>query len=431
MLEAVEVVVQSQGVAQIHADGAEDGLGGGAGVLHQLLNLLELLGGGQVVGQADARSGGQLDHAVLGEVLDAAADVAGPLVLHGVGVHVHGGEGQLVEPAGDVAVFVHVAHGLAGAHGDAQDVVLLQAHGAGQGGHVAVVGHHVGHVAEGVADGADVDVLHLGVEEILGHLEEQGGHHGAVLDVDAGGGHAHRVHPGHVLGGGLEGGDDALVVVVGILGDLGIPDHLLGEHGLPVDDGGHLPVASAGVEADAAAAQVAAHGLGIALLGGHGVAVHHLKGLLIHVGHELGVKAPLAAHAVGGLHGLINVLAAAEIDLEAAHIPQHGLDEPIHIVGVGLRHVRRAVDKGLVHGHLAAGPLHGDVQGLPGVLQKRGAELAQGQETGVQLRHVFDRHFNTQMLHSDTPSFFVGNTQSSFPYRLSVFLDLSSIFSGF
>ena len=64
----------------------------------------------------------------------------------------------------------------------------------------AVVGHHIGHVAEGVADGADIDVLHLGIKVLLGHLEEQGSHHGAVLDIDAGGGDAHRVHPGHVLG---------------------------------------------------------------------------------------------------------------------------------------------------------------------------------------------------------------------------------------
>ena len=41
-------------------------------------------------------------------------------------------------------------------------------------------------------------------------MEAHGG-----LDIDAGGGDAHRVHPGHVLGGGLEGGDDALIVVVG------------------------------------------------------------------------------------------------------------------------------------------------------------------------------------------------------------------------
>ena len=136
VLEAVEVVVQGQGVAQVHADGAVDGLGGGTALVHQLLDLLELLSRGEVGGQADAGGGSQLDDGVLGEVFDAAADVAGPLVLHGVGGHVHRGEGQLVEPAGDVAVGVHVAHGLAGTHGDAQNVVFLQAYGAGQGGHV-------------------------------------------------------------------------------------------------------------------------------------------------------------------------------------------------------------------------------------------------------------------------------------------------------
>ena len=190
-----------------------------------------------------------------------------------------------------------------------------------------------------------------------------------------------------------------------------MPHYLLGEHGLPVDDGGHLPVGAAGVKADAAATQVAAHGLGIALLGGHGVAVHHLEGLLVDVGHEIGVKGPLAAHAVGGLHGLIDALVAADIDLEAAHIPQHGLDEAVHVVDVGLSHVGRAVDKGLVDGHLAAGPLHRDVQRLFGVLQKSGAELAQGEKTGIQLRHIFHRYFDSQMLHGAHPPFCLKHTE--------------------
>ena len=228
-----------------------------------------------------------------------------------------------------------------------------------------------------------------------------------------GGGHAHRIHPGHVGRGGLQGGDDPLIVVVRVGGSLGEPHHLLREDGLSVDDGGHLSVGAARVKADAAAAQVAAHRLGIALLGGHLVAV----------------KGPLAAHAVGGLHGLIDGLAAAEVDLEAALHPQEHFDEPVHIVDVGLSHLRGAVDKGLIDGHLAAGPLHRHVQGLLGVLQKGRVELAQGKKAGVQLRHMFHRDFNSKVLHCMNPPVFVGNTQGIFLYRLSAFFDLSSIFS--
>ena len=65
MPETVEMVVQGQGVAQIHADGAENGLGGGAGLFHQLLHRLELFGGGEALVQVDAGGGGQLDDRVL------------------------------------------------------------------------------------------------------------------------------------------------------------------------------------------------------------------------------------------------------------------------------------------------------------------------------------------------------------------------------
>ena len=199
--------------------------------------------------------------------------------------------------------------------------------------------------------------------------------------------------------GGLEGGDDALVVVVGILGDLGIPHHLLGEHGLPVDDGGHLPVASAGVEADAAAVHVAAHGLGLADLGGDGVAVHHLEGLLIDVGHEILVEGAGAALGVGSVDGLIDGLVAGQVDLEAALEPQQGLDDSVHIVEVGLGHVGGAVDKGLVHGHLTAGALHGDIQGLLGVFQEGLIEGKERNVVGVQLGEMLDGYVNTKVFH--------------------------------
>ena len=80
--------------------------------------------------------------------------------------------------------FIDVAHGLAGAHCDAEHVVVVEAHGPGEGGDVAVVGHDQRHVAY-LLRGADVDVLDLLVELVLRHLEEEGGDHGAVLDIDA------------------------------------------------------------------------------------------------------------------------------------------------------------------------------------------------------------------------------------------------------
>ena len=41
-------------------------------------------------------------------------------------------------------------------------------------------------------------------------------------------------------------------MIVGVLGDLGEPDHLLGVDALPVNDGGDFAVGPAGVKADAA-----------------------------------------------------------------------------------------------------------------------------------------------------------------------------------
>ena len=351
----------------------------------------------------DAGGRGQLDDGVLGEILDAAADVTAPLVLHGAGGHVHGHEGQLVEPAGDAPGLVHIAHRLAGAHGDAQDVVVLQAHGPGQGGNVAVVDHGVGDVPKGVGDGADVDILYLGVEQVLGHLEEEGGVHGAVLDVDTGGTDAHRVHPGHMLGGGLHGGDDAVIVVIRVGIHLGEPDHLLGVDRLPVHHGGDLPVAAAGVEADAAAVHVAADGLGVVLGLRDLVAEHHLEGVLKDVAHVVEVEVLAAGEAEVLLEILAGGLAPRHVDLVAALHPKDGLDQAVEIVPVGLGHLRGVVDEGVADGHLAAGPLHGDVHRLFGGGQEGPVELEDGQKIRVQRGKVFYRYLDASSFHVSLP----------------------------
>ena len=230
---------------------------------------------------------------------------------------------------------------------------------------------------------------------------------------------------------GLESGDYALVVVVGVLGDLGIPHDLLGEYALAVDDRADLAVASAGVEADAAAVHVAAHGLRIAVLGGHGVAEHHLEGALVDIGHEVRVKLTRAAGAIGVLYGLVHGLAAAYIDLEAALHPEKHLYQAVNVVLVRLVHLRCAVDEGVVHRYFSAGALHGQRDGLGGSAEKGGEKFAQGDEAGVELRQVFDGDFDSKVVHNIYVLLFCGKYTVFFAYRLSAFLNLSRKFSGF
>ena len=113
---------------------------------------------------------------------------------------------------------------------------------------------------------------------------------------------------------------------------------------------------------------MAADGLRGALLLGDLVAEHHLEGALVHAGHEVGVKGPLAGEGEGLLQVVVDVLVAADIDLEAALHPQHGLDQTVGIVVVGLAHLRGAVDIGVAHGYLAAGALHREGDRLFGSL---------------------------------------------------------------
>ena len=189
-------------------------------------------------------------------------------------------------------------------------------------------------------------------------------------------------------GGGLEGGHDAVVVVVGVGVDLGEPDHLLGVDRLAVDDCGDLPVTPAGVEADAAALQVAAHGLGGVL--GYGDVVHQddLEGVLKDGGHVVPVELLPAAGAVDAPEILRDALVAADVDLEAALHPQDGLDQAVDIVVVRLGHLRGAVDKGAAGGHLSVGPLHGDAHRLFGGLQEGAVKAHEGDKFRIQRGNV-------------------------------------------
>ena len=252
-------------------------------------------------------------------------------------------------------------------------------------------------------NGPDVDILDLFVVNFLGDLEEEGGVHGPVVDEHARGADAHRVHPGHVLRSGFQGGDNAVIVVIRVGVGLGEPDHFLGVDGFPVDDGGDLPVASARVEADPAALHGAADGLGGVLGSGNLVHQDHLEGVLKDAGHVIPVEFLLAPGAVNGFQILANARVAADIDLETTLHPEDGFHQPFDVVVVGPGHLRRAVDEGLAGGHLAVGPLHGDAHRLLCRGQEGAVEAHEGDKVRVQGRRVFQVHLDAKTIHNDSP----------------------------
>ena len=266
----------SQAAAEAAVDSGSAVIAG----LHQLLHDLELFSGGERFIQLDSGGRGQLDDAVLGEILDAAADIAAPLIPHGIRVGVHRDKGELVQPAGDSALRIDKAGGFTGTHSDAENVVCFKTHGTGQRGDIPVVDDGVGNVAEGIRDGADIDVLDLFLKEILRNLEKERGVHGAIVDVDAGGGDADSVYPRQMLRGRLQCGDDAVVVVIRVSRGLRKPYNFFGIDRLPIDDGRDLPVAAAGVKADPAAAQMTADRLRLVVRRGELFRREHFKRML-------------------------------------------------------------------------------------------------------------------------------------------------------
>ncbi len=252
-------------------------------------------------------------------------------------------------------------------------------------------------------NGPNVNILDLLIIDFLGNFEEQGGVHGPVVDKHTGGADAHRVHPGHVLRGGFQGGDDAVIVIVRVGVGFGEPDHLLGVNRLAVDDGGNFPVGPARVKADAAALHMAADGLGGILGGGNIVHQHHLKRMLENAGHVIPVKFLLASGTVDGFQVLADTRVAADVNLEAALHPEDGFYQALDVIVVGLSHLRCAVDEGPAGGHLAVGPLHGDAHRLFCRSQEGAVKPHEGDKVRVQGRPVFQFHIDAKTIHSDSP----------------------------
>src|SRR5262249_23029144 len=154
-------------------------------------------------------------------------------------------------PAGDVAFLVDVPAGEARAHRDAENGLVVQAHGPGERRHIAIVGDFDGHVAPLFGD-IEVERLDVLVELIGWHLAEQGCDAGLVVDVDAGRADADGVDAGHVLGGATDRIIDAVEVVLRIAIDLRLPHDFAGENLFAVNDRSRFSIAASGVESDAA-----------------------------------------------------------------------------------------------------------------------------------------------------------------------------------
>lgn len=95
-----------------------------------------------------------------------------------------------------MAFRIHVAGGLGGAHGHAENGVIVHAHGPCEGGDFTVIHHFKGNVVPFfLLEGAEYLAESL-FNVFLADAAEQGG--GAYFTVDdhAGGGSADGVHPG-------------------------------------------------------------------------------------------------------------------------------------------------------------------------------------------------------------------------------------------
>ena len=405
MAEVIHIVVERERVRKVHADAAVYRGGALVAVVHQRLHGLELLRRGESTVKLDARRGGELYDAVLREVFHAAADVERPFIPHRAGVCVHGDESKLIEPAGDVPLFIDIAAGLTRTHSDAEDVRILKADRPGERGDVPVVEDAEGYVAEGIGNGTDVDVLDLRVEKLLRDFKKERGVHGAVVYVHAGARHTDRVHARHVCRRRLERGDDAVIVVIRVGVRLGKPHDLLGIHGLTVDDGGDLAVAAARIKAYAAAVKVPARGRGRILRLGQNVGINYLKGAFIYLGEIVPVKLLAAAGAEAAADVLIHIAIAADIHAPAALHPEQRLDKAADVIPVGVKHIGSAVDERVNGGHLAAAALHGDAEGLLCRGEKGVVELIEREKITVKLRKVPDACLNAEIVHALRPPF--------------------------
>ena len=388
VVDVVEVGVVREGVAEVGADGLVNFLRARIAFGHEGLHEFEFFGERQAEVGGDAGGDEEAADGLLGEVLRADAVVAAPFVARGVGAVVHGGEGEFVDPGGDVAVAVDVAGGEAGAEGEAEDGVFAEGHRAGEGGDFAVVDDFEGDAGPGLLDFVE-NIFDPLLEDFLGHAAKERGDFHAVVHIDAGGAAADGIDAGQMRGGAAEGVEDAVEVVLRVDLEVGVPDGFVAEDDGAVDDGGDFAVAAAEVEADAAAVEVASERTRGGAGRGWGAGDGDFERVVVDaLTDEVGIEAAGGgfAEVAGELIG--QCLRAVEVDAPAAAAPEEEFYEALEggeVAGAG--GVVGGENFGGVVGDGAVGLFEGeeDGDGAAGGVGG-GAEGVVGEDGGAELR---------------------------------------------
>ena len=103
-LDVIKLCVMGNRIAEVGADGPVDVGGPRVAMIHQSLHLAQLPTFRHAFWEAQAGSGGQPDHRLLGEILHAAAAVARPLIHGRIVSVIDGREREIVHPVRQFAV---------------------------------------------------------------------------------------------------------------------------------------------------------------------------------------------------------------------------------------------------------------------------------------------------------------------------------------
>ena len=126
IFQIIEIGKVRNGVTKIGPDGFVNPASPRIALLHKLLDMLQFFRQSKLRIDIDSRGREQSTNALLGEILDVAAVIAGPFVARSIGIVIDRRKGEFVDPGSDVALSVDVAAGCAGAKGDSQNAIFAE-----------------------------------------------------------------------------------------------------------------------------------------------------------------------------------------------------------------------------------------------------------------------------------------------------------------